>query len=217
MNNHGLQELAYDYILDQIFSRKLCPGDSFSELNIAKHLGISRTPVRGAIQKLENEGLIETTPNHLPCVSTYSKKDLYELGVIRITLEQLAIKLALLFGNYADFLQLKQLAEQCIDAYYSNDLFDHYKLDSDFHLALTEIGKNDILIDLHKSLYLRVLFIQIFYSSDVYDSADQGHMQMALVDALIAHDKQTALSIAHKHLSEFYGLDDFIPDSSSLF
>lgn len=211
MNNHGLYQTAYDYILNLILTKEYVPGSRIYESQIASTLKISRTPVRSALQQLENDGLILSQANRFCQVAEYTPEKMCELGALRLTLDQLAVKLAFFFGSQADFLSLRQVAQQCLDAYDSGSTLERQRLDCDFHLKLAQISKNETLIDIHNRLYVRVLFIQVHYTNPIYDTRSQATEQLELVNALLERDLERALSIAKKHLYSFYNLGQTFP------
>src|SRR5215467_5088784 len=87
-------EEAYRYLKTQIMSAHLPPGASLNELEIAAALGTSRTPVREAIRKLEQEGLVMRYPNRGAIVTKLSMTDVLEIWQLREILEPAACRLA---------------------------------------------------------------------------------------------------------------------------
>jgi GntR family transcriptional regulator, vanillate catabolism transcriptional regulator len=79
---------------EMILSGGLASGERISELIIAERTGISRTPIRAALQRLEQEGLVETIPSGGYAVKSFSEKDVFDAIEIRGTLEGLAARLA---------------------------------------------------------------------------------------------------------------------------
>lgn len=77
-----------------ILDGELAPGERLSELIIAERTGISRTPIRAALQRLEAEGLVEAIPSGGFAVRSFSEKDVFDAIEIRGTLEGLAARLA---------------------------------------------------------------------------------------------------------------------------
>ncbi len=85
---------AYEEIRDAIIGLRLQPGDSLREAALAERLGVSKTPVREALGRLEKEGLVETTSFKGAVVSSYSREDLIELYQLRELLEGAAARAA---------------------------------------------------------------------------------------------------------------------------
>jgi DNA-binding GntR family transcriptional regulator len=206
-----LSQPAYDYLLDLIMTKQLMPGEKIPENKIAELFGISRTPVRDAMRQLANEGLIVIFPNRFAQVAEFNIEAIREIGVLRISLDTLAIKLALLFGSQSDFLNLRKLAAACDEALQSNDFIKRTKLDTDFHMELAQISHNSLLIKFQKELNLRVQFIILHYSKSVNNEQQHINQHVQLADALLAHDEQLALALIVDHLTSFYNLGDIYP------
>lgn len=88
-------------IRELILEGVLAPGKRISELAVAERTGISRTPIRAALQRLEEEGLIETIPSGGFAVKSFSQQDVFDAIEIRGTLEGLAARLAAERGSTA--------------------------------------------------------------------------------------------------------------------
>lgn len=89
-----LREQIVESIKESIATGKLKPGEKICETKLAEDLGISRTPLREAIQTLEAEGFLKVVPRKGAVVSEYSKKDIEDIYEIKATLEGLAARLA---------------------------------------------------------------------------------------------------------------------------
>jgi DNA-binding GntR family transcriptional regulator len=211
-NNVNLSEQTYDYILNMIMTKQLLPGEKIPELKISQEFNISRTPVRDAMRQLANEGLIEIEPNRFAKVVDYDYSALHDIGVLRIALDSMGIKLASLFGSMADFLNLKEIAQKCADASESGNQAKRFEYDVDFHMELANISKNDLLIKFQKELYMRVRFILIHRPNELGNEKLHIRQHFDITQALIDHDEKTALAIVRDHLSSFYDLRDQFPD-----
>lgn len=210
-SSDGLRYPAYSHILDMIMSRQLMPGDKIPEVKIAQEFGISRTPVRDAMRQLANEGLIQIYPNRFAKVAEYGESSIRDIGVLRIALDSMAIKLSAMFGSQADFLKLRQIAQDCHDAMAAGDQNRRWSCDSDFHMELANISGNELLVKFQKELYMRVRFILMHHSSHLED--EEGHLRQhfEIVDALSEHDERTAMAVVEDHLTSFYNLKEKFP------
>jgi GntR family transcriptional regulator of vanillate catabolism len=81
-------------IRELILAGALAPGKRISELSVAERTGISRTPIRAALQRLEEEGLIETIPSGGFAVKSFSQRDVFDAIEVRGSLEGLAARFA---------------------------------------------------------------------------------------------------------------------------
>lgn len=211
--NVKLSEPAYQHILTMIMSKQLMPGDRIPEARIAEEFNISRTPVRDAMQRLSNEGLIDIFPNRFAQVHTYSESEIQEIGILRVTFDTMAVKLAGLYGSRADFLQLQELAEQCCDAGASGDMVKRREYDSAFHSQLARITGNSLLLKFHSELQLRVQFIQLHHPSPVECEVRHLQQHKEIAEALMAHDEKKALDLICDHLITFYELKENYPEN----
>jgi DNA-binding GntR family transcriptional regulator len=161
--NEILSQDAYNYILELILTKQLLPGARIRESQIANDLQISRTPVRTAIRQLSDKGLIDIHTNRYVQVTDYTPAIIREIGTMRLALDRISAKLALIYGNQIDFLKLQTLAHKSIDAFHAGDEKERTKADCDFHLELSRISNNSLLYKFQSELYLRVQFILTYW------------------------------------------------------
>jgi DNA-binding GntR family transcriptional regulator len=207
-----LSQDAHDYILDLILSKKLLPGTRIRESQIAKELHISRTPVRAAIQELSNKGLVDIHTKRFAQVMDYTPVMIQEIGILRLTLERLATKLALIYGNQIDFLKLQSLANQSFEAFKAKDEEARRITDCEFHLELSRISNNSLLYKFQQELYHRVQFVLIYHNNEVHDDITHIKQHLEFTDALMARDEKKALNIMEHHIIDYYGLESHYPE-----
>lgn len=129
---------------------ELKPGERVSELQMVERLGVSRTPVRMALVRLEEEGLLEAIPSGGFAVKAFSEREVFEAIEIRGTLEGLAARLAAERGVPAADLQA---AEACLDAIdeivrrdaEELDISRYVELNAQFHTLLTDFAGSHAL------------------------------------------------------------------------
>lgn len=205
-NSEGLSGHVYSYLLSQILTGNLKPGEKIAEARIAKEFSTSRTPIREAMRKLESQGLIQIFPKRYAQVTSFSEKEIQDIGMIRVSLDILSIKLVSLYGNKAELLKLKNIAQECLQAFRDNDGVKRRKLDSDFHTELCRMSKNTLLFNMQEDLSLKIQFILMH--NDFKSTNDEKHLKehIEIADALLEKDVEKALKLDIKHLSEFYCL-----------
>ena len=208
----SLVDKTYNHILYMIMTKELKPGERIPEQKIAEEFGISRSPVREAMRQLANDGLINIYPNRFAEVANFDESEIKEIGIMRIALDVVAVKLALLYGSQVDFLRLKEIAEKCRQALIDNDDYNRIKYDCDFHLELAKIGQNHLLEKFQNELYLRVQFT-VSYLDSKPDELYKNHIDQhtIIADALMAHDEKTAIDTIKNHINTFYDLDEYYP------
>lgn len=92
-NKKSLSNMVYRDLKEKILKNKLLPGDKLIEMEIASELDVSRTPVREALKKLENDGLVTSFPRKSYIVSKISVKEAKNLYIVRKSLEPLCVEL----------------------------------------------------------------------------------------------------------------------------
>jgi GntR family transcriptional regulator of vanillate catabolism len=137
-------------IRELILEGALAPGKRISELSVAERTGISRTPIRAALQRLEEEGLVETIPSGGFAVKSFSQQDVFDAIEIRGTLEGLAARLAAERGSstrlgplQACLQELDRLVEAAIK---SEDAFPGYvAANARLHALIIDLAESPAL------------------------------------------------------------------------
>lgn len=155
-NNQSLEMQVFSYIEDGILSGKYNCGEQLTELGLTKEIGVSRTPIRSALHRLSEEGLVELTPNRRVVVLGVTKEDVIDTYKIRMRLEGLASRLC---AELIDKETMHKLCEvvELSEFYISKDNLEKIKeLDTEFHHIIYEASGNrmlsKILGDLHKKI-----------------------------------------------------------------
>ncbi len=92
IQRRNLGDDVYRILWTRILSRDLHPGDKLSDLRLSAELGVSRTPVREALHRLQQDGVIRTRPNHGFFVTSFNATDIDEIFEVRAALEALAMR-----------------------------------------------------------------------------------------------------------------------------
>lgn len=207
-NKAVLGDFVYDHIKELILTKKIECGERINEQQIEKDLGVSRTPVREAVRRLSNEGIVRLIPNCFTEVITFDEQSIKELGMVRITMDCLSSQLAIQNGSNRDFDSLKELSDKCYDAHVQNNWYEQIKYDASFHMRLIEISKNELLINLQKNIMLKTRLLQ----TDRIDEGAPGafcdlQQHTQILDALYSRDTNAVLDATKNHLAPFYHLD----------
>ena len=150
----------YRYLLDNILSGELKPGDRIPETSIAQVLHVSRTPVRDALRDLATANVVTLYPNKYAEIAVFDSERKREVGITKICLDRLAIRLAIYYGSRAEYGVLRELAETCYQRALKNDYSGRVDADSDFHLELCRITKNRTLFQLERNLLIQLEYLQ---------------------------------------------------------
>ena len=205
MNNEiSRSQAVYDHILNKILTLEYEPGSKIPEEMIAQQMGTSRTPIREALRRLATEGLVALYPNRYAQVVEFSDKDIYDLGLMRIYLDTVACRLAILHGSNMDFIKLSTIAKNCDAAAKDLDMRKQITLDSEFHLELAYISGNNVLKKMQSELSLKVNLLQAIRFEGVERRVFHHHK---MVEAIMDRDVEKASKSVIDHLGDFYNID----------
>ena len=195
-----IREEVFNMLRQAILNGKLHPGDRLVERELAEQLGVSRTPVREALRKLELENLVTHIPRKGVVVSEISKKDVIEIFDIRASLEGLASSLAAQKATKDDLEGLKELLKEMEKATSSQNSDSLNEIHDRFHKRLFDIADSPRLVQMINSLsdYIN-RFMKAGYSHPGRSSsAMQEHIE--LLESIEAKDSARAAAIAGKHV-----------------
>jgi DNA-binding GntR family transcriptional regulator len=209
-----LSEVVYDQLRQDILAGNIVPGTRMMEVELSIKMGVSRTPIREAIKKLEKEGLVVVEPRHGAYTSQVSRADMIGILEVRQHMDKLAASYAATRGNQADF----QRIEACAKAYEAEikrntDSRELIKCDERFHEAIAEASHNTTLLTLVTELQEMVVrFRYIYYGdSDIMQSMIDEHEE--ILRAIKAGDAAKASEVAGRHID---GLIRFIKETHSI-
>ena len=190
---------VYEALLERIRSRELKPGMRIREEDVATLLGVSRTPVREALARLQERGLVESAGGGL-AVAEVSRRQVVELYAMRATLEGAAARLAAENASSAEVANIKRIAGWFVEK--GRSPADAAGANAALHDAICEAAHNRYLLrmldDLNDSLAL--LPETTFSVEGRTATAEQEHA--AIVSAIEAHDPAAAESAARRHIDQ---------------
>ena len=137
MAEAGYKQKAYEYIKKQIVNGSLLPGAIINEKELIQELAISRTPIREAIQRLAEEGLVVVMPSRGTIVSHISVNDIRQIYEARKLIEPYVVELATGHADRERLLSYRSIFEE-----QRNSLGQENDWDSEFHLYLAECSGN---------------------------------------------------------------------------
>ena len=203
-----ISDEVYQSLISNILTSEIHPGDKITEAFIAQKFNISRTPIREALRDLANEGIIDISPNKAAKVAEYDSKRIRDVGLTRTALDRLAVSLAIYYGSRVDYKELRGYAEACYDAAMQHDEAARIKADIEFHWFLARISKNQELIDMEKTLLIKLEFLQAANRVRAEDPKDQLDSHLAVINALERGDVEAGLKAITTPNIRVYGLDD---------
>ncbi|MCH9812055.1 GntR family transcriptional regulator [bacterium] len=186
---------AYMKIRDWIVSGEMAPGLKIRDKQLGERLGISRTPIREALLRLEEEGFIYTKPNCATLVSSVNFKDAHSLYSIVWTLESLAMAQA--FGNITtkDIEKMKQANEKFLKSMGRGQRKVALEADNAFHSIFVALSKNCELIHLLADLKVKLMRLNLYYFEKEKSAQLSYDEHNRIIQALEEKDKDLAISL----------------------
>ncbi len=208
-----LSEVVYDQLRQDILAGNIMPGTRMMEVELSIKMGVSRTPIREAIKKLEKEGLVVVEPRHGAYTSQVSRADMIGILEVRQHMDRLAANYAATRGNQADFQRIEACAKAYEIAIKEGDSREIIKCDERFHEAIAEASHNTTLLTLVTELQdMVVRFRYIYYSDpDIVQSMIDEHEE--ILDAIKDGNAEKAMEVAGNHID---GLISFIKETHSI-
>ncbi|MDR5702173.1 MAG: GntR family transcriptional regulator [Armatimonadota bacterium] len=159
--NVPVRDLALEKLRNAILSGYFKPGDRLIERELCKKMGISRTPIREAIRKLEQEGLITTIPYKGPIVTVLSPEDIEEVFQVRAVLEGLAIRLLATRQDIQAIQAMRKAVEAGERALERGSLRALVATNRAFHEAISKGSGNKLLQSLLSNLRARIGLLRV--------------------------------------------------------
>jgi DNA-binding GntR family transcriptional regulator len=192
-----LRQSVYEAILDMIVERTLQPGQHLVENELALMLGVSRQPVREALQWLKNEGWVELRPGYGAFVHAPTVEEAEQLLAVRTLLETESARLAALHATESDVAKLRELYQRGVSALESDDLASMVEANASLHAAVTRGSGNQVLVELTAQVDRRVRW---YYTPVArHRGAQSWKEHKLLIDAIAAHDAPRSAQIMHDH------------------
>jgi len=199
-NYKPLREIVFETLREAIINATLKPGERLMEIQLAEEMGVSRTPVREAIRKLELEGFVVMVPRKGAYVADISTKDIADVFEIRAALEGLAAGLAAERITEEELEQLERILVKIGECIKNNDLEKLIEVDTEFHDTLFKASRNERLVQIVSNLREQ---IQRFRTASL---STPGRMKYALeehkkiVEAVSERNVELAQALAREHI-----------------
>lgn len=193
---------ATELIREAIIDGRLAPGHRLKEEELARELGISRTPVREALLLLQAEGLVDAEPNRGATVRSHTAEDLDDMYQLRALLEGYAARQAATHISEGGICKLRESCERFDRLRVEDDLRDLVKENLFFHNTILEAAGSERLA----AMVRKVIELPLVYKSYIWYSADQKliseHYHRQIANALEARDPERAELIMREHVYE---------------
>lgn len=195
-----LRDVVFNTLRQAILRGELKPGERLMEIQLANKLGVSRTPIREAIRKLELEGLVLMIPRKGAEVAEITEKNLMDVLEVRKALEELAAELACERISEEQIEEMKVAAEAFRETLETGDVTQIAEADVKFHDVMFEATDNRRLISLVNNLREQMYRFRVEYlkQKDCYPQLLQEHQE--IIEMIHGRDKERAKEIIGRHI-----------------
>jgi DNA-binding GntR family transcriptional regulator len=202
----GSSDAVYNTLREAILSKVLTPGPQLAEEELARAFGVSRTPIREAILRLEAERLVERRGGRRVSVARISPAEILEIYDVRVALDGLAAELASRNATPPDIAQLRWINERMIASGKAGDFDEVSKLSLDFHDWIARASANSFLLSQIRVVHDRVRRFErttLSHPGRLGNAADEHE---ALLDAIANGDVERAVAAAREHMLNAKGI-----------
>ncbi|WP_088835063.1 GntR family transcriptional regulator [Paenibacillus tyrfis] len=177
------------------------PDEKLNDAEIAAALGVSRTPVREALQILEMQGLVQMFPGKDTRVTTIDKATILKLYPTLAALHALAAETAARLIQPEQVQQLHELNDSFAKYVEDNDLYQAIEYDEKFHNMIVDISDNPYIVSFSSSLQMHIRrYKYIFLKRPLGESQAAAQEHQEIIRALEAHDSEEAAHLMKKNL-----------------
>ena len=199
-NHRPLREMVYEELKIQILTGAIVPGTRMMEVELAETMGVSRTPIREAIRKLEKEGLVTIRPRRGAYASSISTQDMLEILEVRQNMEGLAAYFAASRMTPDQLDTLKQLSSKYNEAVKAGNTEDMIEYDTKFHRCIVDSCNNKVLVQMIEQLQEMVLRFRYIYYDTFRRAENMPEEHQAIYDAIACGDEDAARAAADVHI-----------------
>ncbi len=179
-----VRQEAYDKLRHWILDGTLAPGAQLRDKELAEQLGVSRTPIREALLRLEDEGLVKTKPNCSTLVSSIDFHNAFHLYSIVWTLECLALSQA--FGSITDehIQQMIESNERFLQKMKAKDRFSALDADYDFHTVYIKLSQNQEIEKIISEIKAKLKRLDLYYFDKIKNALLSYDEHKKIIEAL---------------------------------
>jgi DNA-binding GntR family transcriptional regulator len=205
MDHLDLTEKTYRLLKDQILKRDMKPGEKIAVDIVADGLGISRTPVVLALDRLANDGLVSILPRRGTFVTELTVRDVVELFDIRELIETYAAGLIIKRGQTQKFLKMVEAPLALTTHAVVNDDYQDYDSfitgDRDMHMSLVSFSDNQHLIHMYESLSVHMQVARFHYLASVESAREAVYEHDAIIKGFLDENQEEVEQALRLHIS----------------
>ena len=201
MEKQPLSDVISEALKKDILSGVLKPGERLMEIQYAEKLGVSRTPFREAIRKLELEGLVTVLPRRGAHVTVLSEKDIRDVLDIRRALDMLAVELFIENKDAEDVEELKKIEAEFEKATAKGNVEKQVETDVKFHEYIYSKSGNEMLMTLYNGFRDKLYRYRSLYLNEEGFSLLVSREHSKLIESIEKGNSARSKQIAEKHIA----------------
>ncbi len=195
-------EYVYEQLRKSIFEKRLRPGQRLPEAALARDFKVSRTPVREALRKLANEGLVDFVPNFGARLVLPGKEEIEDAYELREYLECLAIRKASSRITPPDLYRLEENIREEERVFAERNLDNYLRVNIAFHGIIAEASGNRMLCEFIGNVLSRVYVYMVFFESFFdFDSNPSLDEHRRILEALREKNTDLAEKLMRTHIN----------------
>jgi DNA-binding GntR family transcriptional regulator len=198
-NRSFMREEVYNTLLGWIMEGELRPGEKLLDKELAESMGVSRTPVREALRRLEDKGLIESAANRWTRVSEVSIDEPVKIYPIIWTLEQLAVSQAIEKMTGEDFAVMEQANERLSTALAAENPVEASQADIEFHEVFIKKSDNPYLVSILRDLKISSRRVEVTYFEKDTGGKYSFEEHFGILEALQKGDLQRSQAMIRRN------------------
>jgi Transcriptional regulators len=220
MQNRDLKNLAYDILRAKLIDCEYPPGSMLNEAQLASELGFSRTPIRQALNRIEQEGFIKVLPKKGIYVTDVSLTDVRQIFQVRLEIEPVAVRMA---GPQLPEKDLQKFRKQFSGE--SPEPRADFRVDTAMHLFIIDHCGNRFIIDMMHKVFDENTRVIISSGQNEYKIHDACEEHLEVIELLLARDFDKASDAMYAHIENckkaaldfFYNVQTYTPQQLAMY
>jgi DNA-binding GntR family transcriptional regulator len=200
-----LADEVYDQLVQAIMDREIRPDDTLVQEKLAADMQISRTPVREALMRLEQEGVLEVSKRGSFRLYRMDDQEVKELYQSRAAVEGQCARILTVRGDPEDITKLRSIVER-EESLTEHSARAYFEANRNIHRAFVERAQNRFLLEMFDMIWGKAMAFHLFATIEKVDLDQSLGAHMALVDAIERGDKTEALEVFTNHIQDGFDL-----------
>jgi DNA-binding GntR family transcriptional regulator len=211
-----MSNVAYDRLRDAIVRGELHPGEKIKDSELAARMGLSRTPVREALTRLVDTGLVEAKPGVYTRITTLNRDDVAATLAVLRSLDELAVRTGVPNLTKRDLAAMRRANQRFSTAVEQKKVIEAFHADDDFHGIVIGAANNPVLSRVIEQLHPQIHRILYRKFSSLLGGRDTIDHHAELIELCARGDATAAATLSSDHWSRLGGLINELFESNEL-